>query len=95
MCSTPGIDCACRAVPALTSPYLCPTPASGYAACTPSSLLVHYMNAPVRLWDRIGEDGVLRDCGDNEPAAYCWLPPFSLINHGKAWPGGPIVREFE
>ena len=36
MCSTPGIDCACRAVPAVTSPYVCPTPASGYAARTPS-----------------------------------------------------------
>jgi len=65
------------------------------AACTPSSLLVHYMNFPVRLWDRIGEDGVLRDCGDNEPAPYCWLPPFSLMNNGKAWPGGPIVKDFE
>jgi hypothetical protein len=64
------------------------------AACTDSSLLVHYMNAPARLWDRIGDDGVLRDCGDNTPAAYCWWPPFSWLNYGKPWPGGPVVREF-
>ena len=64
------------------------------AACTPSSLLVHYMNYPTRLWDRIGEDGTLRDCGDAEAESFCHWPPFSWLNNGKPWPGGPVRPEF-
>ncbi len=50
--------------------------------CSASSLLVHYMTPA--LWSRIGQDGVLRDCGSMRRPAYCSLPPFPWLNPATA-----------
>jgi len=50
--------------------------------CTATSLLVHYMTPT--LWARVGQDGVLRDCGSMRRPGYCSLPPFTWMSPATA-----------